>query len=59
MRNEILTEHSSIKALQKVEADMNYRGPRDPFATISGKRMNPRSRHNHPQNTTDERYYYV
>lgn len=29
------------------------------FATISGQRMNPRNRHNHPQNTTDERYYYV
>jgi hypothetical protein len=29
------------------------------FATTTGKRMNPRSRHNHPTNTTDERYYYV
>lgn len=52
-------KHPSIKALQKVEADMDYRGPRDHFATTTGMRMNPRSRHNHPHNTTDERYYYV
>lgn len=43
-----------------VHKDLDARfKPRRSFATTSGKRMNPRSRHNHPTNTADERYYYV
>lgn len=41
------------------DLDKQFKPSRSSFATLSGYRMNPRSRHNHPTNTTDERYYYV
>lgn len=41
------------------QLDKQFKPSRSSFATTYGYRMNPRSRHNHPTNTTDERYYYV
>ncbi len=51
--------HDSVeRMMRRANADLNYKGPRDPFATVSGARHNPRNRHNHNhKDQTDQPHY--